>query len=203
MKRTALAGAVALMAVMCSAQMMPLHPQTGGDGSHAGMQSSPGIAPSSQPEFGMACGIHDLSLESSSGFRRSDEGEWSALSAGSGPGTTGSEMARVWHDSNWMVDMHGALGPNMATMHTVQMCFDPQGRITYNIDRFVEMAECGCMRFTSITFATDGRVTRREQKFVTVPTGSEIEAPEAAKRFPEVWDFRTLQQLPFYSLLKR
>ncbi len=91
----------------------------------------------------------------------------------------------------------------MATMHTGQMCFDPQGHIAYMIDRFVEMAECGCMRFTSLTFATDGRVTRREQRFVAVATGSEIEAPEAAKRFPEVWDFRTLQQLPFYSLMKK
>jgi hypothetical protein len=34
-------------------------------------------------------------------------------------------------------------------------------------------------------------------------TGSETGAPEAAKEFPEEWDFRKLQDLPFYSLLKK
>ncbi len=43
-----------------------------------------------------------------------------------------------------MVDMHDALGPGMATMHTGQMCFDSQGHITLLIDRYMELAECGC-----------------------------------------------------------
>jgi hypothetical protein len=36
-----------------------------------------------------------------------------------------------------------------------------------------------------------------------VATGAEIAAPEVATGFPDVWDFRTLEQLPFYSLLKK
>ncbi len=181
MKRAALIGALALMAVMCSAQ----------------------VVPSSREDFGVSCGIQDTSTESALAVARSAEGEWSALRTGGGPGAMDSAVARVWRESNWMVDMHDALGQGMATMHTGQMCFDPQGHITHMIDRYVDMAECGCVRFTSLTFATDGRVTRREQRFVIAATGSEIEAPEAAKGFPEVWDFRTLEQLPFYSLVKR
>jgi len=34
-------------------------------------------------------------------------------------------------------------------------------------------------------------------------TGAPMAAPEAAKGFPEVWEFRRVEQLPFYSLLKR
>lgn len=173
--------AIALMTGMCMAQ----------------------VVPSSRTDFGMSCGIQDTSTESALAVARSAEGEWSALPAGSGPGAMDSAVARVWRESNWMVDMHSALGQGMGSMHTGQMCFDPQGRITHMIDRYVDMTECGCMRFTSLTFATDGRVTRRDQRFVVASTGSEIETPEAAKGFPEVWDFRTLQQLPFYSLVKK
>ena len=53
------------------------------------------------------------------------------------------------------------------------------------VDRFMEMSDCGCLRVTSLVFATDGRVTRREQKFVSAETGSEIAAPEMAKGFPQ------------------
>lgn len=189
------------MAMMCVAQTTPSNPHAGGDDSHAGMQGDPSMGVrASRAEFGMSCGIEDTSTESALEFRRSDEGEWSA--AGSA-GVMGSAVARVWHESDWMVDMHSALGPGMATMHTGQMCFDSQGHITFLIDNYVELAECGCTRFTSLAYGSDGRVTRREQRFVIAATGLEIEAPEAAKRFPEVWDFRTLQQLPFYPLLKR
>ncbi len=201
MKRTALVCAVVLMAMMCAAQTTPSNPHAGGDDLHAGMQGDPSMGVrASRAEFGKGCGIEDTSTESALEFRRSEEGVWSAAGTA---GVMGSAVARVWHDSNWMVDMHSALGPGMATMHTGQMCFDSQGHITYMIDNYVEMADCGCMRFTSLTFATDGRVTRREQRFVKIATGTEIEVPEAAKRFPDVWDFRTLQQLPFYSLVKQ
>jgi len=102
-----------------------------------------------------------------------------------------------------MVDLHDAPGPASPVVHTGQMCFDGQGRITLMIDRYMEMAQCRCLRFTSLAFAADGRVTRREQTFVDQMTGAPMAAPEAAKGFPEVWEFRRVEQLPFYSLLKR
>lgn len=182
MKRIGLVAAfVTLIGLMCGAQVMP----------------------SNRAQFGHECGIQDTSSESALGVVRSAEGEWSLAGRGGGPGAMDSSMARVWRESNWMVDMHDSLGQGMASMHTGQMCFDPQGHITYMIDRFMEMAQCNCMRFTSLTFAPDGRVTRREQRFVNAATGAEIEAPEVAKRFPEVWDFRRVEQLPFYSLVKK
>ncbi len=206
MKRTVLAVAVMSMALvctaaMCTAQMPSSHPRTGGDGSHEGTQASP--MPSSRTEFGEGCGIKDTSAESAVVVARSNDGEWATLDAGSHSGLRDSVVARVWRESSWMVDMHAALGQGMASMHTGQMCFDPEGRITHMIDRYMEMARCGCVRFTSLTYATDGRVTRREQRFVNVTTGSEIEAPEASKGFPEVWNYRRVEQLPFYALVKR
>jgi hypothetical protein len=182
-----------LMAAMCMAQ----HGQSDEGDAHTG------IMPSSRTDFGKDCGIADTSAESAIGVVRSGDGEWTALSPGGRPGSTDTAVARVWRESNWMVDMHGALGQGMATIHTGQMCFDPQGHITYMIDRFMEMSSCGCVRFTSITFGNDGRITRREQKFVKMATGAEMAAPEAAKEFPEVWDFRKVEQLPFYSLVKK
>jgi hypothetical protein len=188
------------MAVMCTAQAMPPH---GGEGdAHSGMLS-PGAGAAIRSEFGQSCGIQDTSTESAIEVVRSSEGEWSAVPAGGGAGTIGGMTARVWRETHWMVDIHGSLGPGMATMHTGQMCFDPQGRITHMIDRYVEMTACGCMRFTSVTFATNGRVVRRAQRYIKVATGAEIAAPEVATGFPDVWDFRTLEQLPFYSLLKK
>ncbi len=158
---------------------------------------------SNRANFGKECGIQDPSPESASGFVLSSEGEWSALSAGGGPGMSDNLVARVWHDSNWMVEMHGALGPEMATMHVGEMCFDPQGRITFLVDRFTEMLACGCMRVATLTFANDGRVTRRDNQFVKIATGEEIAAPESAGDFPEVWIVHKLEELPFSAMLKR
>ncbi len=62
---------------------------------------------------------------------------------------------------------------------------------------------CNWVRFTSLTYAPDGRVTRREQRYVGMNTGAEIAPPEAAKEFPEVWEYRRVDQLPFYSLVKK
>jgi len=196
MKRAAWVGASALMAAMCTAQAAPPSHSEGGGGNPPVME---GIMPS-RTEFGQGCGIQDTSLESARGFRRSADGEWAVFHGGAG--ARDSEMARVWRESNWMVDMHGALGEGMATMHTGQMCFDPQGRITHMIDRYMEMIQCGCIRFTLVVFSPDGRVTRRQQRFITIATGTEIEAPEVAKEFPDVWDFRKVEQLPFYALVK-
>ena len=160
-----------------------------------------GVAPSSRTDFGSLCGIRDTAPQSALRLLRSSSGAWSV--AGANRRVGGDMAARVWHESNWMVDMHGALGLGMATMHSGQMCFDPQGRITLMIDRFLEMAQCGCMRITELAFASDGRVTRREQTFVNANTGEEIKAPEDADGFPEVWQFRRLDQLPFYALLQK
>ena len=198
MTRAGFAVVVVMLSAMCAAQMPSGHPQTGG----GGMPGSQGMVPSSRPEFGAACGIADTSSESSMGFMRSDDGEWSAIGSDNRFGMTESMVARVWREQNWMVDIHDALGQGMAHMHTGQMCFNPQGHITYMIDRFMEMANCGCVRFTSVTYAADGRVTRREQKFVNAATGADIPGPEIAKQFPLVWNFRTVEQLPFYSRVK-
>jgi hypothetical protein len=158
---------------------------------------------SNREDFSKECGIQNTTSESASGFVLSSGGEWSALSAGGSPGRSDSLVARVWHESNWMVEMHGALGQGMATMHSGEMCFDPQGQITQLIDRFMDMRGCGCVRITSLAFGADGQVARSEQKFVLSNTGTEIAAPEAAKGFPAVWGLGTLDQLPFYSLMNK
>jgi hypothetical protein len=186
------------MAAMCTAQAVsPSHSEMGGSNPHA-----QGVMPS-RTEFGSVCGIQDTSLESAAAFRRSASGEWAVYDGGSGPGARDSEMARVWRESNWMVDMHGALGEDMGTMHTGQMCFDPHGHITHMIDRYMEMSKCGCIRFTLMIFGPDGRMMRRQQRFIRIATGVEIAAPEVAKGFPDVWDFRRVEQLPFYPLVHK
>jgi hypothetical protein len=193
---------VVIMAMaMCSAQMPPSHQQTGEGDAH-GMQGGQGMGPSSRTEFGANCGIADTSMQRAMGFMRQG-GDWSVLSSDSHSGRTDSTVARVWREQNWMVDIHDALGQGMRSMHTGQMCFNPQGHITYMIDRFMEMIDCGCVRFTSLTYAADGRVMRREQRFVSMTTGAEIAAPTIAQDFPLVWNFRTVEQLPFFPLIKQ
>jgi len=194
------------LSVLCAAQgMPPSHSQESGADPHAGMQQSqgPGSVTSSRIEFGMQCGIRDPSPQSSTRYSRSPAGEWSVLDAEGHPGMADTGIARVWRESNWMVDLHAALGNGMATMHTGQMCFDPTGHITLMIDRYMDMAQCGCLRYTALSFGTDGRVMRREQRYVNVSTDSDMAAPEAAKDFPEIWEYRRLDQLPFYSLVKK
>ena len=203
MKRAVLIAAGMLLAMVCAAQMPPGHVQTGGGDSHGGMQGSQGIVASSRTEFGAECGIRDTATSSALGFARSNDGEWAPVSAERGGGSTDNMVARLWRESNWMVDLHGALGQGMMVMHSGQMCFDPQGRIMRMFDRYLDLAACGCMRFTALTYANDGRVTRREQRFLNVSTGVEMKTPDAAVDFPEVWEFRKVEQLPFYSLVKK
>jgi hypothetical protein len=174
----------------------------GGD-LHSGTQGPSGDLHASRTDFGGSCGIQDTSDQSAAGFVMSDNGEWTALEAGSGPAGSDQAVARVWHEINWMVDMHGALAMGMASMHSGQLCFDQQGHITFMVDRFLEMAQCGCTRVTTLTFATDGRATRRDTRFVSTATGEEIAAPHGADDFPDVWDVRKLEQLPFSPLIKR
>ncbi len=70
------------------------------------------------------------------------------------------------------------------------------------IDRYMDVPSCGCMRYTSLNLDVNGKVVQ-DQKFVKVDTGAEIAAPAAAKGFPEVFGYRKLEQLPFYSKVKK
>jgi hypothetical protein len=101
-----------------------------------------------------------------------------------------------------MVDVHEA--PAAATtMHTGQMCFAASGQLTRMIDRYMDMPRCSCMRYTALDFDANGHTVKQEQTFVNANTGVPMAAPEAAKGFPEVFGFRKLDQLPFYSLVKK
>src|SRR6266511_1041184 len=174
--------ALAMMASMCLAQTQP-------------QQGPPsGVVPSSRTDFGSVCGIRDTAAQRAVRLTRSSSSKWSVVAADKRPAASDNMAARVWHESNWMVDLHDAPGRSVPVIHTGQMCFDGQGRLTRMIDRYVELAQCRCMRFTSLAFAADGTVTQREEKFVDEMTGAEIGQPAAAKACPGVWQFRRLEQ---------
>ena len=190
--RKAVLGTMVLLAAMAVAQMPPSH------------GSGQGMMPSSRTDFAQLCGIADPSVEASRRLTRSARGEWRIVSSNARPEATDSGVARVWHQGNWMVDLHDAPGSgmNVTQMHTGQMCFDPGGRAIGLIDRYMDMQGCGCMRYTVLHFDLEsGRVMRREQKFIGVQSGAPIAEPESAKSFPEVWPYRRLEQLPFYKLI--
>jgi hypothetical protein len=162
-----------------------------------------GAVPSSRTDFGTLCGIQDTSPQSAMRFARSTSGQW-APAAPERHSEYGNDMAaRAWHEKNWMVDIHDSPTKQPAVIHTGQFCFDAQGRITRMIDRYMELAHCRCMRFTSLTFAPDGAVKKRELDYADALTGERIQEPAAAKGLPEVWPYRRLDQLPFYELLKK
>ena len=168
-----------------------------------GSQEAPsGVVPSSRTSFGGLCGIGDTDAQRAAHLARSKGGKWSAIPANKRPDAGNDMAARVWHEKNWMVDLHDTPAPTTPVIHTGQMCFDPQGRLTRMIDRYLELAECRCMRFTSLTFAADGTVKQQEEKFVDEMSSTEMAKPEAAKSFPGIWQYRRLEQLPFYSLLR-
>ncbi len=195
-----------LMAVSCLAQApqpgesAPQAAEAAPQASEPAPQESQSVIALSRSEFGSECGIRNTSYATAVAFSRSPGGEWLSVSPSSGGGTV--EMARIWHVTNWMVDMHGTLGAGMSSMHSAQMCFDADGRIRRILDRYTDAVRCGCLRLTSLTYAEDGRMMRRQQMFVSSRTGGHMEPPPAAESFPEVWQFRRLDQLPFYSLLK-
>jgi hypothetical protein len=209
-KRLGLVAAVLMISAMGAAQMMSSHPQANGADPHAGMQNmpqNPGQNPhsstqSSRAMFGKECGIADYSSQSAAGFSRSPEGQWSAVTKDKRPGPNDNALARVWHESHWMVDLHDSPGDG-TTMHTGQMCFDANGQIMRMIDRYMDVPKCGCMRYTALNFDASGKAAKQEQKYVKVDTGAEIAAPAAGKNFPETFGFRRLEQLPFYSLVKK
>ena len=171
--------ALAMLAASCLAQA-----QHGGDDFH-GSQSA--IA-RTRSEFGRECGIGDTSDEVAAEFVRSPEGEWSA---GGGAGGGLVETARLCHEKNWMVAMHGELGAGMPSMHSGQMCFDAQGRVTRILDRYMDVLRCGCQRLTTFAFAGDGKLTGWEQTFVDLRTGAAIKPPPDAEDYPRVWEFHS------------
>jgi hypothetical protein len=185
--------ALAICAAMCVGQAPP---NTGGaEGSH-------GVVPSNRTTFGSECGIRDTSQQKAVRFARSADGKWMLVGAEKHSGSGDDMAARVWHQGHWMVDLHEAPAAS-PVMHTGQLCFDGQGRITLMIDRYMEMEKCRCLRFTSLAFAADGKVTKRGQTFVNPMTNAPMDAPDVAKGFPDVWEYRKVEQLPFYSQLKK
>jgi hypothetical protein len=165
-----------------------------------GAKDAQGVTPSSRTDFGTLCGIKDSSPQLAQQFVRSGADKWSAAQKEK---MTGSNMAaRVWHEKNWMIDLHDSPANSPEIIHTGQICFDPQGRITRMIDRYMEMAQCRCMRFTSFTFTPDGK-EQREVHYVDAFTGQEEQQPPGAKNLPLAWKYRRLQELPFYSLIKK
>ena len=168
-------------------------------GSHEG----PFGVHSGRTNFGSLCGVGDTDAQRAMHLARSKDGKWSVIASNQKPGAGNDMGARIWHEKNWMVDLNDTPPQTSPVIHTGQMCFDPQGRLTLMIDRYTELAECRCMRFTSLTFAADGTVKEQEEKFVDEMSGREMPKPDSAKGFPSVWQYRHLDQLPFYSLLKK
>jgi len=192
-KRFGLAVAVLTMATMCPAQGTPLPAQD--DGADAPPNSRPDTAGT----FEQLCGIADSAPRKAVGLSRSPEGEWSVVTDGKRPGPKDNAAARVWRESNWMVDLHDA--PGLA-MHTGQMCFAADGHVMLLTDDYMDIPNCACIRYTAQDFDDNGQVMLETQRFVSLKTGAQIAAPEASKGFPGVWQFRKVEQLPFYSLLK-
>ncbi len=157
---------------------------------------------SSRTSFGDLCEIRDTDAQSAAHLVRSG-GKWSLVAAEQRPAAGHDMAARVWHDKNWMVDLRDTPAPTVPVVHTGQLCFDPQGRLTRMIDRYMELSKCRCTRFTSLTFARDGTVKQKEEQYVDEMSGTQIARPAAAKRLPGIWQYRRLDQLPFYSLLKK
>ena len=201
MRRIGLLTALLALWVSVAAAQVTSHGGMNGDNPH-GSAGTPTDITSSREQFGHVCGIADTSPQHAQAFRRTPSGQWQPMETTSIPTIGDSAAARIWRQGNWMVDIHDGSGRGNPTIHTGQMCYDPQGRLRLMLDRFMEMAQCGCVRFTSVTYAEDGRITRRQQHYIKMATGAEMTEPEAAKDFPPLWEYRKLQQLPFFSLVK-
>ena len=198
MKQSGLAVAVLMMATMCAAQGMPSQPQANGSDAGPNTQGSADGAQATRMSFGEMCGIADSDPKRAVALSRSPEGTWHRVAPGMRPEPNDNAVARVWGEQNWMVDLHEAPGP---VMHIGQLCFSAVGNILFLIDSYMDIPACTCVRFTERMFDKSGRVVRWEQKYLEADTGVEIAAPEAASQFPEVFEFRKLEQLPFYSLV--
>ncbi len=184
--RWRVAAAVLVLSTMCAAQ--------------AQADRDPADAHANRALFGELCGIADTASQRAVGLSRSPEGEWRVVTGEVRAGPRDNAAARVWRENSWMVDLHDAPG---LTMHTAQMCFGATGRLMLLFDDYMDIPRCACLRSTALSFDASGKMIRREQRFNSMETGAEIKAPEAAKEFPEVYDFRSVEQLPFYTLLKK
>jgi hypothetical protein len=182
-----------MLAMTCALQGVPLLAQDGADA-----PSNPN-GESQSATFEQLCGISDSSPQSAVGLSRSPDGEWSVVTAEKRPGPGDNAAARVWRESNWMVDLHDVPGP---TLHAGRLCFGTTGTVILLTDDYMDLPSCGCIRYTAQSFNEKGQVMEHSQRFVSATTGAEIAAPAGAKGFPDVWKFRRVEQLPFYSLLK-
>jgi hypothetical protein len=187
-----------MLATMCAAQSSPLLAQANAAGSPQGAENPHRGAPAGSGTFEQLCGIADAAPRSAIGLSRTPEGEWSVVTAGKRPGPRDNAAARVWRESNWLVDLHDAPGP---AMHAAQMCFGASGYVILMTDDYMDV-HCACIRYTAQSFDENGKVRLQSQRFINAKTGAEIPAPESAKGFPEVYGFRRVEQLPFYSLVK-
>ncbi len=192
MKRWRFSAAMLMLAMTCAAQSIP--PQ------EDGADAPPNPHEGTRSTFEQLCGIADSAPESAVGLSRSPEGEWSVVTAEKRPGPRDNAAARVWRESNWMVDLHDAPGP---TMHAGQMCFGANGYVILLTDDYLDISSCACIRYTAQSFDENGQMMLQSQRFVNAQTGAEIAVPDTAKSFPAVFGFRRVEQLPFYSLLKR
>lgn len=199
LRRMALGAAVARLVTLSVALGLTLWAAPGMAQSEAPPEEPHG-APSSHAMFGQLCGIADLAPQSAINLWRSAEGQWNVFAPGNHPGPGANAAARVWHERNWIVDLHDAPGHSM---HTGELCFAASGEIILQTDDYMDVEACGCVRYTAQSFDESGRVEHYMQRFVSTVTGAEIEPPGAARRFPKVFDFRRLEQLPFYSLVSR
>ena len=198
----AVAAVLGTLGMMCLAQSTSSQPAPGQ--SQAEEQAPPGTHPlgieSSRSEFGTWCRIADSEPESAVRLSRSPEGEWSVVESGGRPGPKDNAAARVWREDNWMVDLHDTPG---SIIHAAQMCFDPEGQLRLQIDRYLDIPGCDCARLTVQTFDEGGKLIAQDRIFVRADTGEATAAPEAAKQFPQVYRFRRVEQLPFYPLVKK
>jgi hypothetical protein len=198
-------GAAVLMlatigAAQVAAQNMPSQPRGNPADAPQGMAEPEQGVESKRIGFGRLCGIADTASLSAIALTRSAKGEWSVVRAGTHPEPGANAAARVWREANWMVDLHDTPGP---VMHTGQMCFAAGGQLILQTDDYMDRFNCACIRFTAQRFDESGKVKIYKQWFVNVETGAEIAAPEAAGKFPEVFGFRRVEQLPFYPLVKK
>jgi hypothetical protein len=198
-KRLGFGTFVLMLAMASAAQSRPLLAQANAAGSPQGTENPHQRMPAGSGTFEQLCGIADSAPRSAVGLSRSPDGEWSVVTAEKRPGPKDNAAARVWRESNWMVDLHDAPGPKM---HAGQMCFGASGYVILMTDDYMDIPNCACIRYTAQSFDENGLVVLHQQRFVNATTGAEIAAPAAAKGFPEVWEFRRVEQLPFYSLLK-
>lgn len=175
--------------------------QSGMVSSHP-LASPHGLKPSSRVQFAQECGISDPGPQKATGLTRSTKGMWSVVDAQHRPADTDSAVARIWHEKKWMIDMHES-GGSGDWMHTAQMCFADNGEVNKIIDRYMDMPKCGCVRFTETTYGPDGKVVSQKQDYYNGRNAERMPStPEAAKNFAAPFEFKKLEQLPFYGFVK-